>query len=470
VFEAEHPVGFDAGSKLSITLDQSYNQKQPHNIGRFRLSVTSSPLPAPLEGLPENVAQALAVPRGGRTPEQVQAIGDYYRTLDAGLVKLTKAITDHQTNVPKLAADRKAQSVSELSQRRVTKVLLRGDFLNPGDEVLPGTLAVLPPLVPRGSVPDRLDLAQWLMDPANPLPARVAANRVWQHLFGRGLVATSDDFGKQGEKPSHPELLDRLASDYVIGGWSTKALLRSIAQSAAYQQSSAPRHDLAAIDPENILLARQSRLRVEAEVIRDLALASSGLLSPRIGGPSVRPPQPAEYANLTYANSAKWVESTGDDRYRRGLYTFFQRTSPYPMLMTFDSPDSNECTVRRQTSNTPLQSLTLWNDPAFFEAARSLGRRIVRDVPPGADPRETVRRRAVHAFALGMARRPSETELTDLTALFDAHLRLNQQDEVSARQLVGPEPPTNGASLAEQAAWIGVGRTVLNLDEFITRE
>jgi hypothetical protein len=205
-------------------------------------------------------------------------------------------------------------------------------------------------------------------------------------------------------------------------------------------------------------------------VIRDLALAVSGQLTRRIGGPSVRPPQPSEYASVTYANSAKWIESTGADRYRRGLYTFFQRTSPYPMLMTFDSPDSNECTVRRQTSNTPLQSLTLWNDPAFFEAARSLGRRIVRDVPPGADPRETVRRRAVHAFALGMARRPSETELTDLTALFDAHLRLNQQDEVSARQLVGPEPPTNGASLAEQAAWIGVGRTVLNLDEFITRE
>jgi len=349
-------------------------------------------------------------------------------------------------------------------------VLLRGDFLSPGDPVEPGTLAVLPQLSPRSQRPDRLDLAGWLVDPANPLPARVAANRVWQQLFGRGIVPTSDDFGKQGERPSHPLLLDWLAGEYSGGGWTLKRLIRRITSSATYRQSSAPRHDLDAIDPENVLLARQARRRVEAEIIRDLTLAASGQLAVRIGGPSVRPPQPAEYANLTYANSARWVESTGADRYRRGMYTFFQRTSPYPMLMTFDTPDSNECAARRQTSNTPLQALTLWNDPVFFESARSLGRRVVCEVPPEDDPRQTVRRRASHCFELGLARRPSEPELSDLVGLFDAHIRLAGQDEAAARQMIGPEPPPKGTTVAELAAWIGVGRTVLNLDEFITRE
>ncbi len=470
VFEAESLFGFDAGSKLTITLDQTYNRAQPHNIGRFRLSVSSSPTPVPLEGLPDGVGAALKIVRGERTPEQAKAVANYYRTIDASLLKLTKAVADHQASAPKLPENRKAQSVSEQSQRRTTKILLRGDFLSPGDEVQAGTLAVLPPLVAAEPSPSRLDLARWLVDPANPLTARVAANRVWQQLFGRGLVATSDDFGKQGEMPSHPELLDHLASDYRDGGWSLKRLVRQITATATYRQSSAPRHDLIAIDPENVLLARQSRRRVESEIIRDLSLAAGGLLTEQIGGPSVHPPQPAEYASLTYAGSARWVESSGGDRYRRGMYTFFQRTSPYPMLMTFDTPDSNECAARRQTSNTPLQALTLWNDPVFFEAAQSLGHRVVSEVPTAADPRETVRRRAIYAFELGLARRPSEKELTDLIALFDGQFHLAQADKVAARQITGPSPPPEGTSIAELAAWVGVGRTVLNLDEFITRE
>jgi len=331
-------------------------------------------------------------------------------------------------------------------------------------------LAVLPPLAAPSDKSNRLDLARWLVDPAHPLTSRVAANRVWQQMFGRGLVATSDDFGKQGELPSDPELLDWLASEYQADGWSLKELTRTIAGSRVYQQSSAPRHELVSVDPENLLLARQSRRRVEAEIIRDLSLAASGLLSERLGGPSVRPPQPAEYASLTYAGSAKWVESQGSDRFRRGLYTFFQRTSPYPMLMTFDSPDSNECAVRRQTSNTPLQSLTIWNDPAFFGASQSLARRVVREIPADGDPREVVRRRAGHAFALCLARRPSEPELSDLVMLFDDQMRLTIRDEAAAQQIAGPDPLPDGTSAAVLAAWVGVSRTVLNLDEFITRE
>jgi len=297
----------------------------------------------------------------------------------------------------------------------------------------------------------------------------VAVNRVWHQLFGRGIVPTLDDFGKQGEKPSHPELLDWLASEFASTGWTQKGLIRKMVASAAYQQSSAPRADLVKRDPENVFIARQVRRRVEAEVIRDLALEACGMMTDRVGGPSVRPPQPTEYATLTYSNSAKWVDSTGGDRYRRGLYTFFQRTSPYPMLMTFDSPDSNECAARRQTSNTPLQALTIWNDPAFFEAAQVLGRRIVAEVPAENDAAETARLRSERAFLLCLGRRPSAAEMSDVFALYQSSRELAGKDAETAKTLVGEPTPTSDR-IAEVAAWISVGRAVLNLDEFITRE
>ncbi|MDX1944421.1 MAG: PSD1 and planctomycete cytochrome C domain-containing protein [Pirellulaceae bacterium] len=469
VFELKEPLGYLGGTQLFISLDQSYNLKDPHNIGRFRLSYSTSALPVPLEGVPAAAAEALAKPRLERTREEQQALRGYYRTIDPELKKLTQAVAEHQAKAPKLPDDCKAQTVSQLAQPRATRIHLRGDFLSPGDAVTVGTPAVLPPIQPRGKTPDRLDLAAWLVDPANPLPARVAANRVWQQLFGRGIVSTSDDFGKQGEKPSHPDLLDWLASEYAAG-WSLKDLVRTIILSATYRQSSAPRADLLVIDPENVWLARQARRRVESEIIRDISLTAAGQLAERIGGPSVRPPQPAEYASVTYANSAKWVESRGGDRYRRAMYTFFQRTSPYPMLMTFDTPDSNECAARRQTSNTPLQALTLWNDPVFFECAQALGRRVVAEVPASADPRQTAHARARHAFALALSRPPSEAELGDVLKLYDTQVQLAQQDQAAARQLVGPAPQPAGTHLADLAAWISVGRALLNLDEFIVRE
>jgi mono/diheme cytochrome c family protein len=419
--------------------------------------------------IPAAVAAALSKPRDQRTPDEAEQIAKHYRTLDAELIKLEKAVKDQQAKPPQLPDDAKVQSVAELAQPRATKILLRGDFLNPGEPVQRATLAVLPALKPRGDMADRVDLARWVVDSANPLTSRVAVNRHWHQLFGRGIVPTLDDFGKQGEKPSHPELLDYLASEFSAG-WSNKAIIRRIVSSAAYQQSSAPRADLHAVDPENVLVARQSRRRVESEVIRDLALAASGLIVPQIGGPSVRPPQPAEYATLTYAGSAKWAESSGADRYRRGMYTFFQRTSPYPMLMTFDSPDSNECTARRQTSNTPLQALTLWNDPAFVEAAQTLGRRIVADVPGEGDRQQTARPRAERAFLLCLARRPSSAEFDDVLSLYEASRELASRDGSVALQILGAPPPTSQEDLAEQAAWVSVGRALLNLDEFITRE
>jgi hypothetical protein len=489
VFDAKEPFGGEAESVLTLTLDQTYPTGEPHNIGKFRVWVTSAPLPAPLEGLPENVATALAAAKDGRTDAQRKTIANYFRTIDAELIKLTKAVADHKAKTPALPADVKAQSVVQLDKPRTTNLLIRGDFLSPGDPVETQTLAILTPVKPRGDRPDRLDLARWLVDPANPLPPRVTVNRLWQQLFGRGIVVTSDDFGKQGERPSHPELLDWLAAEFrgqdrvqdaanpqsairnpQSTAWEIKRLVRRIVSSTTYRQSSALRQELTERDPENILLARQSRRRVESEIIRDVALSAGGLIASRIGGPSVRPPQPAEYATITYAGSAKWNESQGADRYRRGMYTFFQRTSPYPMLMTFDTPDTTECAVRRATSNTPLQALTLWNDPVFTEAAQSLGLRIVREVGSSGNDDATVRVRTRQAFHLALSRDPSEEELADVLALHQAHLVTCRADEKASAAIVGIQQLPPGVTTADAAAWIGVARALINLDEFITRD
>lgn len=469
VFEFEQPIVVSDGMKLRVTLDQKYGrQKEVHNLGRFRLSVTDSEAPITLEGLPVEVAAAIAIPVHQRSPEQAKLVTAHFRTIDPEWIKLNQAVEQHAKGAPKPPAT-KAQLIAESTQPRGTTIHIRGDFLNPGDPVQPRTPALLPPLQPRATTPDRLDLAQWLISSENPLPPRVTVNRIWARIFGNGIVRTMDDFGKQGELPSHPELLDWLANDFR-SHWSLKRIVRVIVTSAVYRQSSTVRTELQAIDPDNTFLARQMRRRAEAEVIRDAALAASGLLDPRVGGPSVRPPQPAEYANLTYANSAKWAESQGGDRYRRGIYTFFQRTSPYPMLMTFDSPDSNECCVRRETSNTPLQALTLWNDPAFVECAQAFGRRIMREIPDSQNPSDTIRQRALRAFTICLARPPSESEMQELVALYSAQRSLQQAQPELAVKLCGPGGVPEHIQAVELAAWIVVGRTLLNLDEFIMRE
>jgi hypothetical protein len=288
-------------------------------------------------------------------------------------------------------------------------------------------------------------LAKWIVAPANPLTRRVLANWLWQQHFGRGLVGTPEDFGTQGDKPTHPELLDWLASEVLKRGWSLKQMHRLIVTSASYRQSSAHRPELHDRDPTNLWLARQNRVRIEAEIVRDVALASSGLLNPAIGGPSVRPPQPDGISDLTYAGSVRWVESTGPDRYRRGMYIWFQRTSPFPMLMTFDSPDSNVCVVRRERSNTPLQALTLMNDVVFVECAEALGRELLYWPGTIAD-----------AIALGvqrvLGRPPTAAELDRLTRWHDEALTLTKD----------PSP--------ELGAWVAVARVLLNLDEAVNRE
>ncbi len=338
----------------------------------------------PIRGLPDEVVMILLIPPEQRVAAQAEWLAEYHRSIDPEWTRRNAALTGRARKAPKLP-DRAIPTLAEDPKPPATHLLIRGDFLRKGDTVAPGTPAVLHPMPASGKVPDRLDLARWLIDPANPLTARVTVNRAWHHLFGRGLVASVDDFGTRGDRPSHPELLDWLATEFVRLGWSRKALIRTIVVSATYRQTSRSRPDLHDRDPNNVWLARQSRLRLEAEVLRDVALATGGLLAPRVGGPSVRPPQPPGISELTYAGAAKWVESTGPDRYRRGLYTWFQRTSPYPMLMAFDAPDSNVCAVKRERSNTPLQALTLLNDAAFFECAQALGRRIVSGSADGTE-------------------------------------------------------------------------------------
>lgn len=361
-------------------------------------------------------------------------------------------------------AKAKAQVLEQAAKPRKTHTHVRGDFLRLGEEVRPGTLSVLPPMQVRGAEADRLDLAHWLTHPSNPLTRRVTVNRMWGHLFGRPLVATTDDFGRRGERPAHPELLDWLADELLRLGWSRKALIRALVTSSTYRQSSRVRGDQLVRDPLNILVSRQDRIRLMAENVRDAALAASGLLVERVGGPSVRPPLPADIAALGYADSVKWLESQGADRYRRGLYTLFQRTVPYPMLMTFDAPDANVTCTRRERSNTPLQALTLLNDPVFFECARALGRHVFLE-----EPRQTSAQRIRRAFELCLSRTPTGPEWERLHRLGTDQSALLEQNPGSAESIAGEEILSPGDA-REAAALIAVCRMILNLDEFVTRE
>jgi cytochrome c553 len=370
--------------------------------------------------------------------------------------KLSERLQQHTSRTPPAYSPPVALSFAMKPEAR-TFVHVRGDFLRKGDEVQPGTPAVLHALKARDAQADRLDLARWMIDPANPLTARVAVNHVWQHLFGRGLVNTPEDFGTRGERPSHPELLDWLAVEFMKNGWSRKSLIRLVVTSATYRQHSFIRPELAQKDPENILLARQNRFRLEAEIIRDLYLASAGLLNAAIGGPSFRPHMPDDVKALGSAGGFQWVDSDGPERFRRGLYIYNQRTVPYPVLMTFDFTDAKTTCTRRERSNTPLQALTLLNNEVFVNCARGLGKQLADHK---GDAVEAIR----HAFQLCLARAPAQEELERVEKLFHTQLALAQKNPATWQVSQG------FGETAESAAWFVVAQTLLNLDEFITRE
>jgi hypothetical protein len=343
---------------------------------------------------------------------------------------------------------------------RPTHVHKRGDFLQPGELVHPGVPSFLPDL-PRDAPRNRLGLARWLVSADNPLTARVVMNREWQAFFGRGLVRTLDDFGFQGELPSHPELLDWLALELVERQWSVKAMHRLIVRSATYQQSSRVTPDRLAADPDNVLLARGPRFRLEAELVRDAALAASGLVSDRVGGPSVYPPQPASVTTEGAYGPLTWTVSTGPDRYRRSLYTFAKRTAPFAMASIFDAPSGESCLARRDRSNTPLQALTLLNDEAFLEMARALGREAAADPRPAAERLRTLFRRC-------LTRPPTESEVAKLLHFYERQAERFGRRELQATDLLGTADEPN-LNLNDAAAWTAVARVLLNLDEAVTR-
>jgi hypothetical protein len=361
-------------------------------------------------------------------------------------------------NADETETEQKLAVLAERDSPRTTRLLKRGEFLQPGDEVQPAVLDGLHALDRRraDAPPDRLDLAHWLVDPANPLTPRVAVNQVWQRLLGQGLVRTPDDFGARGAAPTHPELLDRLATDLVAGGWSRKGLIRRIVGSSAYRQASGQRRELAALDPENRLLARQNRVRVEAEIVRDLHLAAGGLLDRQMGGPSVFPPLGEEFVKITFRSQLPWKTSTGGDRYRRGMYTFFKRSVPYPDLMLFDCPDATNAAPQRAASNTPLQALALLNSETCLVAARGLAAAAIDQHDSDGD-------RLRSAFRRALTRPPTPAELARLVGLQRAHQAWYAEHPDDARSLAGELP-------AEAAPMIATANVILNLDEFITRE
>ncbi len=415
------------------------------------------------KGVPKDVLVIADSPESKRTKPQALALARYFASIAPELAPLRDRI----------AALEKARPVSpslpvmtELppAKRRVTRVLRKGNFLDPGDVVapgVPGSLHALPP----GTSPDRLGLARWLTDRRNPLTARVAVNRLWSQLFSTGLAETEEDFGTQGEPPSHPELLDWLAVFYQDSGWDTKALLRLIVTSATYRQSSKVTAELRERDPRNRLLARAPRMRLEAEMVRDQAMASSGLLSRKLGGPSVFPRQPDGLWQAAFNGQRTWATSQGPDRYRRGLYTFWRRTVPYPSMAAFDAPSREICAIKRVRTNTPLQAFVTMNDPVYVEAAGALARRIVREGGPDAIARVRF------GLYLCLCRRPEPEQIQPLVALFDAEFERFQRDPQAAANLSAAAPGSlpAGTSAAELAAWTTVANVLLNLDGVLTK-
>ncbi len=463
VYELKDKIAQEKGTRLNLSLVQYFIHQD--TIGRFRISATTDPAPIQSSGVPAEIEEMILMSSDQRSEDQKAKLKQYFLSVTPELKEQNKKIEQARKSLPRFAT---TLAMAERADPRETRIHVRGEFLRTGDAVTPGVPAVLPPL-PEGRPLNRMTFAQWLVDDKNPLVARVAVNRFWQAIFGRGIVATSEDFGTRGDLPSHPELLDWLATEfmYPAGGrpWSVKTLLRLLVTSATYRQSSKATPELLARDPQNILLARGSRFRVEAEMVRDIALSASGLLNPKIGGPSVYPPQPEGVTELAYG-SPKWPASNGTDRYRRGLYTFWKRSAPYPSFMVFDAPSADMVCTRRVRSNTPLQALTMLNDSAYVEASQALAKRVL------TQSFKTNSERVKFAFQLCLARQPEATELQKLLAFHDEETKRfgGNTGEAAKLALQDPSNPPKELDLKELAAWTAVSRVLLNLDETITKE
>ncbi len=473
VFTLDRPVQSPSGVRLRIRLAHQ-GSAVGQALGRFRLSVTSSRNPQRVVEIPAKLRPVLAIPVANRTEKQRSDLLTFYRTVAPSLKTTRDRRAALEKDLATLAIPTALVMRERLAyERPSTYVRRRGNFMDKTEKVYAGVPEVLQPLG-DDQMPNRLGLAHWLVDERNPLTARVAVNRAWEQFFGRGLVETSEDFGTRGTPPSHPELLDWLAMELVRSGWHMKALHKLIVTSAAYRQTSAATTPLVERDPYNRLLARGPRFRMDAEMVRDTILAASGLLNSRIGGPSVFPPQPDGIWDIPYSDE-QWIPSTGEDRYRRGLYVFIRRSAPYPSFLTFDATSRERCTVRRVRTNTPLQALTTLNDEAFFEAARALAARVLRE------PTSTVANgsssaalnddtlHAIGAFRIVASRHPAPGEVDRIVASYQTHLdRFRADPDAAARVIKDYAVP--GIDPAEQAAWTLVANALLNLDETLTKE
>jgi hypothetical protein len=433
---------------------RSQLRKLEEELNQYYLDKVSRMTPEQKASLPSEVFGLLNLSVEQRDETQKRALVQAFQD-DPGVAERNRTLEELKKRMPRFPT---TLVLRERRQPRETRIHIQGDFTRPGDRVTPGVPRVLHPLPPEAA-PNRLTLARWLVDPANPLLARVTVNRIWQAYFGKGLVATENDFGTQGELPTHPELLDWLAVQFRDSGWSQKAIHRLIVTSSVYRQTSVHRPELQEKDPYNHLLGRQQRLRMEAELIRDAALRVSGLLYPVIGGPSVFPPQPEGVFRFTQLQKS-WNTSPPPERYRRGMYIHFWRSAPYPTLTLFDAPDGVACCTRRNRSTSPLQALTLLNDAAFLECCQALGHRVLRE-GPGDDAARTA-----WVFRVCLGRDPKPQEHDRLLRFFIQQRDFYAQDPQAAARLAGRAD----LPLAEAAAWTSVARVLLNLDEFITRE
>ena len=464
IFIPMRPFGFKGGSRLNFRLRHEASFAN-HGVGRPRLSVsTDSPDLLQLKGVPADIRKIAAKAAGSRKAAESARLREYFLAEHNPRKELRDRIASIEKQ--KAASFPETMIMQDLPRPRATHILHRGQYNEPGKKVEPGVPAILPGMKKNKS--NRLGFAQWLVDPDHPLTARVAVNRYWQRIFGLGLVKTSEDFGVRGELPSHPLLLDWLAVEFIRSGWDTKQLQRLILNSATYRQGSHVGADSYRKDPDNRLLARGPRMRLDAEEIRDASLAVSGLLVSGLGGKSVYPYQPKGLwmeLNNRPGYSREYKQGTGADLYRRSIYTFWKRTVPSPMLKTFDAPEREFCTIRRSRTNTPLQALVLLNGPQFVEAARKLGERMI------AEGGKSLAEKISHGFRLVTARRPKPAELAVLEAAYRAALKRYAGDEAAALRLlkVGESSYPAKADVKELAALAEVARLLLNINEAITK-
>jgi hypothetical protein len=461
-------IEIETGDQLTITLDHDYNYGGQKTLGRFRISTTDDPALPKRATLRPDILQIIDKADTQRSEQEKKTLALYFREFAPSLAKLGGELAQ----VKKQRDAIKPPTVPVMAQlagdkHRKTQIQVRGNFTDLSDQVTAAIPAAFNPL-PKDAPVNRIGVAQWLTSTDNPLTSRVAVNRIWAQLFGAGIVETEEDFGAQGTYPTHPQLLDWLATEYMANGWDSKALLKTIVMSATYRQSSAASPGAFAADHVNANLARGPRFRLKAEQVRDQALALSGLLSKKIGGPSVYPPQPPGMWRAAFNGQRNWATSKGEDRYRRGLYTFWRRSVPYPSMATFDAPSREVCNLRRIRTNTPLQAFVTLNDPVYVEIAQALALRIINE---GGD---TDAQRIHYALQLVLIRPPSAAEQQVISELFQKELANFKQNPANVKALTAAKsdvPITTGKlpDPIQLATWTAISNILLNLDAVLTK-